>query len=228
MNYSIQLNAVNNAEKSVKAFANVTFGGCFKVTNIAVVKNKDGEMFVSMPSFKNKERTEHNEPVYKDVCNPITAEFREALYDDILSAYLEMEMTGRMEVNREVQNPKEPEFRVAVTPFEREGSNIRGLGRIYFADSFVVNNVSIIQGKESEFVAMPSYMARQGGRDAKAQYQDVCFPVTKEFREKLYGAIMDCYHQEKEKVMSQGREQAASYGQSRMEDKYRGQELPFR
>ncbi len=228
MNYSIQLNAVNNAEKSVKAFANVTFGGCFKVTNIAVVKNKNGEVFVSMPSFKSKERTEHNEPVYKEVCNPITAEFREALYDDILSAYLEMEMTGRTEVNREAQNPMEPDFRVAVTPFEREGSNIRGLGRIYFEDSFVVNNVSIIQGKESEFVAMPSYMARQGGKDSKAQYQDVCFPVTKEFREKLYGAIMECYHQEKEKAMEQGREQDTAYRQSGTENRYRGQELPFR
>ncbi len=228
MNYSIQLNAVNNPDKNVKAFASVTFGNCFKVTNIALVKSKEGELFVSMPSFKSKERTERNEPVYKDVCNPITAEFREVLYKDILTAYTEMRERGTTEVSRDVQDPQEPDFRVAITPFEREGSNIRGLGRIYFADSFVVNNVSIIQGKDSEFVAMPSYVVRQGGRDAKAQYQDVCFPVTKEFREKLYGAIMDCYHQEREKAMSQGRDQAASYGQSRMEDRYRGQELPFR
>ncbi len=228
MNYSIQLNAVNNPDKNVKAFASVTFGNCFKVTNIALVKSKEGELFVSMPSFKSKERTERNEPVYKDVCNPITAEFREVLYKDILTAYTEMRERGTTEVSRDVQDPQEPDFRVAITPFEREGSNIRGLGRIYFADSFVVNNVSIIQGKDSEFVAIPSYVVMQGGRDAKAQYQDVCFPVTKEFREKLYGAIMDCYHQEREKAMSQGRDQAASYGQSRMEDRYRGQELPFR
>lgn len=41
MQYSIKLNAVNNPEKSVKAFATVTFGDCFKVTNIAVVEGKE-------------------------------------------------------------------------------------------------------------------------------------------------------------------------------------------
>ena len=134
MEYSIKLNAVNNPEKSVRAFATVTFGDCFKITNIAVVEGRESQPFVSMPSFKSKERTEHNEPVYKDVCNPITSEFRKALYDDILALYGEMEQTGRAEVSREAENPQEPEFKVAVTPFEREGSNIRGLARIYFED----------------------------------------------------------------------------------------------
>lgn len=160
MQYSIKINAVNNPKKSVKAFATVTFGDCFKVTNIAVVVGVENQPFVSMPSFKTKERTERNEPVYKDVCNPITSEFRKDLYDDILSLYGEMEQSGKTEVSRVAENAGESEFRVAVTPFEREGSNIRGLARIYFEDSFVVSNVSIIQGKEKEFVAMPSYMVK--------------------------------------------------------------------
>ena len=160
MKYSIKLNAVNNPDKNVKAFATVTFGDCFKITNIAVVKSQEAEPFVSMPSFKSKERTEHNQPVYKDVCNPITSEFRKELYDDILSLYAEMEQSGKTEVSRDAENAQEPEFRVAVTPFEREGSNIRGLARIYFEACFVVSNVSIIQGKEKEFVAMPSYMVK--------------------------------------------------------------------
>ena len=199
MDYSIKLNVVNNPDKNVKAFASVTFGNCFKITNIAVVKNKEGVPFVAMPSFKSKERTEHNEPVYKDVCNPITAEFRKALYEDILALYGEMEQHGRTEVSWYADDAKEPEFRVAVTPFEREGSNIRGLVRIYFDDCFVVNNVSVIKGKEKEFVAMPSYLTKQSGKDGKGQYQDICFPVTKEFRQKLYDAVLECYRQEKEK-----------------------------
>lgn len=52
MKYSIKLNAVNNPDKNVKAFATVTFGDCFKITNIAVVKSQEAEPFVSMPSFK--------------------------------------------------------------------------------------------------------------------------------------------------------------------------------
>ncbi len=226
MKYSIKLNAVNNPDKNVKAFATVTFGDCFKITNIAVVKSQEAEPFVSMPSFKSKERNEHNQPVYKDVCNPITSSFRKELFDDILSLYAEMEQSGKKEVSRDAENPQEPEFRVAVTPFEREGSNIRGLARIYFEDCFVVSNVSIIQGKEKEFVAMPSYMAGMSG--SKAQYQDVCFPVTKEFREKLYAALMDCYQQERDKAMNQGMEQATSQSMERTESRQPDRNLPFR
>ena len=225
MKYSIKLNAVNNPNKSVKAFAAVTFGDCFKITNIAVVKTQEGEPFVSMPSFKSKERNEQNQPVYKDVCNPITSDFRKELYDDILGLYDEMESSRKSEVSKAEDYPEEPQFRVAVTPFEREGSNIRGLARIYFDDCFVVNNVSIIQGREKEFVAMPSYMAKQNGKDGKPQYQDVCFPVTKEFREKVYDAIMECYQQEKTKIMDQKMKQTASM-KTEVSEKVMG--LPFR
>lgn len=225
MKYSIKLNAVNNPDKSVKAFASVTFGDCFKITNIAVVKTKEGEPFVSMPSFKSKEKNEHDQPVYKDVCNPITRDFRKELYDDILTLHGEMERSGKSEISKSADSPEEPQFRVAVTPFEREKSNIRGLARIYFEDCFVVNNVSIIQGREREFVAMPSYMAKQNGKDEKPQYQDVCFPVTKEFREKLYDSIMECYQQEKTKIMNKKMKQTASM---RIEVSEKGMGRPFR
>jgi len=227
MEYSIKLNAVNNPDKSVRAFATVTFGGSFKITNIAVVEGRENQPFVSMPSFKSKERTEHNEPVYKDVCNPITSEFRKALYDDILALYGEMEQTGRAEVTREAENPQEPEFSVAVTPFEREGSNILGLARIYFDDSFVVSNISVLKGKEKEFVAMPSYKVKQSGKDGKPQYQDVCFPVTKEFREKLYAAILENYKQEKELAVDQSRAQVMEQSRSRAQSRHSEPDLPF-
>ena len=53
-----------------------------------------------------------------------------------------------------------PEFSVTVTPYEREGSNIKGLARIYFENSFIVNNINIVQGKEKIFVSMPSYKTK--------------------------------------------------------------------
>ena len=37
----------------------------------------------------------------------------------------------------------------------------------------MVNNVSVLQGKEDLFVAMPSYKARQTDDQGKAIYQDV-------------------------------------------------------
>lgn len=226
MEYSIKLNGVRNSQRSVKSFATVTFGEVFKITNVAVVENRDGGVFVSMPSFRSKERNDKNEAVYKDVCHPITAEFRAELYSDILALYEEMEQAGKTEVTKEIMEPTEPEFHVAVTPYEREGSNILGLARIYFEDSFVVNNVSILKGKEKEFVAMPSYLAKQKGKEDKPQYQDVCFPVTKEFREKLCSAVIDCY--EKQKEMRAEKASRSTQRGNGLEPASQNRETPFR
>ena len=228
MEYSIKLNEVKNSEKNVKAFATVTFGDAFKVTNIAVVERKDGGVFVAMPSFKSKERNDKNETVYKEVCHPITADFRAELYGDILNLYSDMEQAGKTEAVKEAVNPSDPAFRVAVTPYEREGSNILGLAHIYFEDSFVVNNVSILKGKDRELVAMPSYLVKQKGKDGKPQYQDVCFPVTKEFREKLYQKVMDCYHREKDKGMKKNTPQQNHLQNRVVGERKTKTELPFR
>ena len=96
MKYSIKVNEVRAKEGSnIKGFATVVFGDSFKITNIAILENKDkGELFVSMPRYRSNERDESNGVIYKDVCNPITAEFREELYTNILDAYARIKGTG--------------------------------------------------------------------------------------------------------------------------------------
>ena len=121
-----------------------------------------------------------------DVCNPITAEFREELYTNILDAYARIKEPEKEETQKQERTQEMPEFSVTVTPYEREGSNIKGLARIYFENSFIVNNINIVQGKEKIFVSMPSYKTKQVDEQGKPIYQDVCYPVTKDFREKLY------------------------------------------
>ena len=37
--------------------------------------------------YRSSERDKNNGVIYKDVCHPITAEFREELYENILEAY---------------------------------------------------------------------------------------------------------------------------------------------
>ena len=68
---------------------------------------------------------------------PITKEFREELYGKILEAYENLQKQDQDQEHQEFRDA--PEFSVSVTPFEREGSNIKGLTRIYFEDSFIVN-----------------------------------------------------------------------------------------
>ena len=228
MKYSVKVNEVKakeGKESNIRGFATVVFGDSFKITNIAILENKDKEqLFVSMPRYRSNERDENGGTVYKDVCNPITAEFREELYSNILEAY-QKEITHEKEQGiGEKTEAEMPEFSVTVTPYEREGSNIRGLARVYFDDSFIVNNVSIIQGKDKVFVAMPAYKTKQVDEQGKAIYQDVAYPVTKEFREKLYTQIINDYEKTKEQTQNQAKEKA-SQTQGRPQER---EATPFR
>ena len=86
MKYTIKVNEVNK-ESNIKAMASVVFGDSFKVGNIAVVERKDGELFVAMPQFRSNSKDQYGHDVYKSVCNPITKEFRQQLFDNILATY---------------------------------------------------------------------------------------------------------------------------------------------
>jgi Uncharacterized protein, involved in the regulation of septum location len=102
MNYTIRASVYESTktegESAVKGFCTLVFGNSFKVTNIAILENKStGELFVSMPRYLSNEKDENGNQIYKDVCNPITKEFREELYTNILKAF-EMTMDGEKAV----------------------------------------------------------------------------------------------------------------------------------
>jgi DNA-binding cell septation regulator SpoVG len=198
MKYTIKVNELNK-ESNIKAMASVVFGDNFKVGNIAIVERRDGELFVAMPQFRSNSKDKHGNDVYKSVCNPITKEFRQELFDNILATYA----SDQKERTIDTKDGNDLQFKVSVNPYERQGGNVRGIGRIYFNDNFVINNVSVLQGKENLFVAMPSYKTRQKDEQGKAVYQDVCYPVTKEFREVLYGEVIESYNTAKNRESSE-------------------------
>ena len=228
MKYSIKVNEVKNKERNVRGFATLVFGDSFKITNIAILENREkGKLFVSMPRYRSNERDENNGVIYKDVCNPITAEFREELYSNILETYERVTSQNQEEMKAQEQIREMPEFSVTVTPYERDGSNLKGLARIYFDNSFIVNNVSILQGKDKTFISMPSYKTKQIDEQGKAVYQDVCYPVTKEFREKLYDEIQREYEKALEKKQEQAIDNANKNFTGQNKNEERGT-TPFR
>ena len=231
MKYTIKVNEVKKQDSNVKGFATVVFGDSFKITNIAIVQNKEnGKLFVSMPRYKSNEKDENGATVFKDVCNPITSDFREELYGSILDEFERVKDQGQPDRGY-AKEIEPPQFSVTVTPYEREGSNIRGLARIYFEDCFIVNNVNILQGKEKVFVSMPSYRTKQKDENGRDIYQDICYPVTKDFRAKLYGEIEKAYDEakEKQKQEADGIQQKAETVKNTDRNKTSGAEaLPFR
>ena len=68
------------ATGGIRAYASATIDGCFGVRGIKVVEGGKDGLFVAMPSRKTQDG-------YKDICFPVTAEFRSQLYSAVLDTY---------------------------------------------------------------------------------------------------------------------------------------------
>lgn len=227
MNYKIRISEVNKEDSRAKAYATVVFGDSLVVRNIAIVERKDGNgVFVSMPSQKTGEVDEYNNNVYKDICNPITADFQHEFSGAILKAY-EMKKAGDLDKDGlEIGNPRETlAFKVRVTPYEKDGSNIRGFASVYLDDSFVISSVNIINGRNGEFVSMPAYKEQARDKGGDSEYHDIVFPITREFREQLYGEILNTYHERKQEKVQAVKKSVKSESRS-VEEKL--ENTPFR
>ena len=62
------------------AFANVTIGGCFKIDGFRICSGEKG-LYVNMPS------TQDNKGNWRDVCWPVTADFRRQLNEALIEGY---------------------------------------------------------------------------------------------------------------------------------------------
>ena len=77
------------------AFANVTIGGCFKIDGFRICSSEKG-LYVNMPATQDKGGN------WKDVCWPVTAEFRKQLNDALIDGYgqaIENSLTGTLKEN---------------------------------------------------------------------------------------------------------------------------------
>ena len=70
------------ASGGIRAYASATVDGCLGIRGIKVVEGGRDGLFVSMPSRK----TENG---YKEICFPVTKEFREQLHKAVLDSYLQ-------------------------------------------------------------------------------------------------------------------------------------------
>ena len=77
------------------AFANVTIGDCFKIDGFRICSGENG-LYVNMPSTQDKQGK------WRDVCWPVTADFRRQLNDATLEATRDAEkpsLTGALKEN---------------------------------------------------------------------------------------------------------------------------------
>ena len=205
MKYEITVGEVQAQNSSVKGYASVVFGDSFKVSNIAILADRNNRLYISMPHYKNQDKKK------KDICYPTTKSFHGELEANILLSLENLQQTGQKKYLVGDGQDMELPFTVAVTPFEKENSSIRGLARIYIADCFAVSNISLVMGKNGLFVSMPSYKTKQIDENNRSVYRDICYPVTGEFREKVNNLLTDAYEKAMAEVQENVLEQADGF-----------------
>jgi stage V sporulation protein G len=92
---------------------------------------------------------------------------------------------------------------VKIGSIRPEGS-IKAYASVNLNGCFAIRNVKVLDSTKGLFVSMPSYRAGNG------EYKDICFPVTKEFREQLNTAVLDAYKQALVQTQSQAAPKQAS------------------
>ena len=82
------------------AYANVTIGGCFKIDGFRICSGEKG-LYVNMPS------TQDNKGNWRDVCWPVTADFRRQLNDALIEGYGQAieNLQATLEATRDAEKP---------------------------------------------------------------------------------------------------------------------------
>lgn len=176
---------VNN-HSNVRATVNVVLGDAVKVNGIKIIEGENG-LFVSMPCYKDKQG------YYREICNPISAEFRGVLIDTVMKAY---EADKHYAYFNDKPNPT-VKARVNLV---KEDSPIEAFGSITLDDAFVINNIQIRNNvRGNPFVCLPqssSYLDKNG----ETLYPKICEPVTEKFEGIINGMLLKAYQVELEKA----------------------------
>ncbi|MFT8889392.1 MAG: SpoVG family protein [Ethanoligenens sp.] len=100
---------------------------------------------------------------------------------------------------------------VKINSIRPEGS-LRAFASVNLNGCFAIRNVKVLESSKGLFVSMPGYKGGNG------EFKDHCFPVTKEFREQLYGAVLDAYQQALVQTHSQAQSEQAAPKQAETQE----------
>lgn len=84
-----------------------------------------------------------------------------------------------------------------VQVYPKEGEKVKGYVTIVLDESFLVNDIKIIYGKNGYFISMPAKKKKNG------KFKDIAHPITKEFREQIENAIFAEYEKQTGKKLNQ-------------------------
>lgn len=87
MDIKVTVTPMKEQEGCLKANASIILNDLFKVTGIRIGISQKGKVFVSMPDYKTGRLDDSGKDVYQDIAYPITRQFRQELYDEIVKEF---------------------------------------------------------------------------------------------------------------------------------------------
>ena len=82
-------------------------------------------------------------------------------------------------------------IKVTVTPMQNQDGCLKANASIILNDVFKVTGIRIgISQKGNIFVSMPDYKTGRLDDNGKDIYQDIAYPVTRQFRQELYDEVV--------------------------------------
>ena len=83
------------------------------------------------------------------------------------------------------------DIKVTVAPMQNQEGSLKANASIILNDAFKVIGIRIgISQKGNVFVSMPDYKTGRLDDNGKDVYQDIAYPVTRQFRQELYNEIV--------------------------------------
>ena len=87
MSIKVTVTPMKEQEGCLKANASIILNDVFKVTGIRIGISQKGNVFVSMPDYKTGRLDDNGKDVYQDIAYPVTRQFRQELYDEIVKGF---------------------------------------------------------------------------------------------------------------------------------------------
>lgn len=94
-----------------------------------------------------------------------------------------------------MNNTSSMDIKVTVTPMQNQEGSLKANASIVLNGVFKVTGIRVgISQKGNVFVSMPDYKTGRLDDNGKDIYQDIAYPVTRQFRQALYDKIVKEYH----------------------------------
>jgi stage V sporulation protein G len=184
-------------DPSFRGFASITINDSYAIKDITVRENCNSDyptaFYAELPSIKIGDKYE---PVVY-----ATAQAREALNIAITGAMKSAVVYGKNMDNHyptfsadcAVDANTKP-ITVSIRDNPYDNSSVKAYAKVTIASHFEINRVKVCDGKNGNFVSMPSKKGSDG------EYYDTVKPITVEARENLVNAVMARF-EEQEKVI---------------------------